>query len=326
MKDLACRLEGDTRLPHRVESRASGFPMRVAFVNNMPESSFGETQRQFESLLLPDPSHGAIQMSFYHIPSVPNDAAIAAAPVEYLDFRHLYADPPDALVITGTEPKLPLLSDEPYWDDLAELLLWAEAIVPSTLLSCLASHSAALALDGISRTPLPVKQSGVFWQDVDCAHPLGRELGQMVAFPHSRYNDIPASALTDRYHILIASPLSGWTVATRQSEGRVIVLLQGHPEYGRLTLLKEYRRDVRRFFDGIYPSLPAIPSNYFDPEGVQLLESFEARCSVESGISIADFPYQEAVEHVRSRWESSSRRLFANWVADAALRSALVTN
>ena len=236
---------------------------------------------------------------------------------------NLYADPPDALIVTGLEPRLADLAAEPYWEDLAHLLRWAQATVPSTILSCLASHAAALALDGISRHPLPCKQSGVYGQEVDADHPLGRGLERLVSLPHSRYNDIPASALNARYRLVVASPLSGWSVATRQSEGRVLVLLQGHPEYGPLTLLKEYRRDVRRFFEGALPAHPAIPVDYLDATGIELLESFRARCESRSGAPLDAFPYAEAAKHVDFRWQRTSKRLFTNWIEDAATRSDL---
>ena len=255
-----------------------------------------------------------------------SESVLSAAALNYEDVTCLYADPPDALIVTGLEPRLTDLADEPYWEDLAHLLRWAQATVPSTILSCLASHAAALALDGISRHPLPSKQSGVYGQEVDPDHPLGAGLERVVSLPHSRYNDIPAATLNARYRLVVASALSGWSVATRQSEGRVLVLLQGHPEYGRLTLLKEYRRDVRRFFEGVLPAHPAIPLDYLDATGIELLESFRTRCESRSGAPLDAFPYEEAAKHVDFRWEHTSKRLFANWIEDAAKRSTPATS
>ena len=100
------------------------------------------------------------------------------------------------------------------------------------------------------------------------------------------------------------------------------MLLQGHPEYGRLTLLKEYRRDVRRFLESQYTAHPAIPLDYLDPTGIELLESYRARCEGDGGAPIDEFPYQEAATHVSFRWEATSNRLFTNWITDAAARSA----
>lgn len=295
----------------------------VGFVNNMPDAAFEDTYQQFAGLLGAGDHDFTIELRGYRLRSVPRgDATLRAATLHYEDVACLYADPPDALIVTGLEPKSAHLSAEPYWEDLAHLLRWAEATVPSTILSCLASHAAALALDGIERRPLPTKQSGVFGQDVDADHRLGDGLERRVSLPHSRYNDIPASSLNARYRLVISSPRSGWSVATRHSEGRVLVLLQGHPEYGRLTLLKEYRRDVRRFLEGEYTAHPALPLDYLDCTGIELLEAYRARCESGGRAPIEEFPYQEAATHVSFRWETTSKRLFTNWITDAAVRSA----
>jgi homoserine O-succinyltransferase len=308
----------------RVDDRAV---LSVGFVNNMPDAAFDDTYRQFTGLLDAGVHDFSINLRGYYLPSLERNAsARRGASFPYEDVASLYADPPDALIVTGTEPRSPELDAEPFWDELARLLRWAEATVPSTILSCLASHAAALALDGIARRPLPQKQSGVFAQEVDAEHPLGRGLDRVVALPHSRYNDIPASALNSRYRLLVASPISGWSVATRQSDGRIIVLLQGHPEYGRLTLLKEYRRDVRRFFSGTRSTHPAIPRDYLDAAGVELLEGFRSRCEGRPIAPLDEFPYEQAAAHVPFGWEHASQRLFSNWITDAATRSAPVAS
>ncbi len=92
----------------------------------------------------------------------PDLAILDTGPSLYRDVEDLYQDPPDALVVTGTEPVMSELTDERYWADLATLLNWAEATVPSTWLSCLAAHGALRALDQTDRVRLPVKRSGVF--------------------------------------------------------------------------------------------------------------------------------------------------------------------
>jgi homoserine O-succinyltransferase len=299
--------------------------LTVGFVNNMPDAAFEDTYRQFAGLLSTGDHEFDINLRGYCLPHVSrSDSVLKAASLRYEDVSSLYADPPDALIVTGLEPGSSDLDSERYWEDLAHLLRWAEATVPSTILSCLASHAAALAFDGISRRPLSAKQSGVFEQEVDIEHPLGRGLTRVVSLPHSRYNDIPAPALTSQYRVVISSPQSGWSVATRTSAGRVFVLLQGHPEYGPLTLLKEYRRDVRRFLEGVYEAHPAIPLDYLDAAGTELLEAFRERCESGPVAPIDEFPYEEAAEHVCFGWERTSQRLFSNWIADAATRSVPV--
>ena len=125
-------------------------PIRIGFVNNMPDAAFEDTFRQFAALIGSGMSRLLADIGCYYIPAVPRSASVLeTASVPYEDVERLYDSPPDALVVTGTEPRCAELSDEPYWDALAALLRWAESVVPSVLLSCLASHAAVLALDGI---------------------------------------------------------------------------------------------------------------------------------------------------------------------------------
>ncbi len=134
----------------------------------MPDAAFEDTFQQFAALIGSSTSRLPADIGCYYIPAVPRSAAVLeTASVPYEDVECLYDSPPDALVVTGTEPRCAELSDEPYWDALAGLLRWAESVVPSVLLSCLASHAAVLALDGIRRSRLPSKQSGVFNHVVD---------------------------------------------------------------------------------------------------------------------------------------------------------------
>ena len=168
--------------PTRRRRAAARRVLTVGFVNNMPDAAFEDTYQQFAGLLGAGDHDFTIELRGYRLPRVPRgEATLRAASLRYEDVACLYADPPDALIITGLEPKSAHLAAEPYWEDLAHLLRWAEATVPSTILSCLASHAAALALDGIERRPLPTKQSGVFGQDVDAEHPLGEGLERRVS-------------------------------------------------------------------------------------------------------------------------------------------------
>jgi homoserine O-succinyltransferase len=115
--------------------------------------------------------------------------------------------------------------------------------------------------------------------------------------------------------------MSGWTAATRCSGDRVMMLLQGHPEYDPTTLLREFRRDSLRYLADRRQRRPSIPEHYLDPVGEELLEDFMA-----GGRAAADFPFTETAARIRTDWAVPARALFANWVADATSRSALVAS
>ena len=217
----------------------------------------------------PAPKPQDVELRFYRIPAVARGMAYVGSVADlYRDFEGLYRYPPDALVITGAEPVTCEITDERYWGDLDRLLQWAEVTVPSTLLSCLAAHGALRSLDHADRVRLPAKRSGVFPQPVNQSHPLGRGLGEMAAFPHSRWNMVSADIVRSLgYDVVVGTTGEEWTVAARERAGRVLALVQGHPEYEPTMLLREYRRDMRRWVEGAMPAPPDFPANYVDPVG-----------------------------------------------------------
>jgi homoserine O-succinyltransferase len=294
-------------------------------VNNMPESAFEETHQEFSRLVLAGAGAQQVELRCYRIPGVDTGCTHLGPIAEtYRDMEDLYQYPPDALVITGTEPVMSDITDERYWDALVTLLRWAEATVPSTLLSCLAAHGALQALDQVNRVRLPQKRSGVYPQTVNQSHPLGRGLGRVVAFPHSRWNMVPAAAVRSAgYEMVVGTTGEEWTVAARERAGRVLVLVQGHPEYEPTMLLREYRRDMRRWVEGLMPAPPRFPVSYLDSEGEEILLEWSA---LAEGLAPAKwsqaFPTDALAHHVVSSWRGAGVQLFCNWMEQVPLAIA----
>src|SRR6476646_7898157 len=116
-------------------------PITVALVNNMPDSAFVDTENQFRTAVLAAEAE-RIEFELYTITDIPRSEKVT--PViesRYRGLDELWTRPPDALIVTGTEPTQPQLRFEPYWPYLARLLQWAADHVGTTLLSCLASHA-----------------------------------------------------------------------------------------------------------------------------------------------------------------------------------------
>ena len=306
-------------------------PLTVALVNNMPDSAFVDTEGQFRRAVQAGPERDAVRMELYTIAEIPRSEAIASEiESRYHGLDELWSNPPDALIVTGTEPVQVQLHYEPYWPYLARLLEWAAGSVPTTLLSCLAAHASLLLFDGIERVPRPVKCSGVFDGLVqDSSHPLATGLPDLVPVPHSRINDVPEPALIEAgYRIVVGTGPSeaGWAVATRNHGDGLFVLCQGHPEYVTLSLLREYRRDVRRYLfgRGAVP-YPRLPEGYLSAESTATLEGFEqhaTRSQPDPRELWASFPYDEVAAGVENSWATPSARLYANWLRLARATAA----
>jgi homoserine O-succinyltransferase len=300
--------------------------LQVALVNNMPDGAFAETEDRWADLLLGDRSV-PVEIGLYTVPGVPRGPEVRARIEErYLGLDALKERPPDALVVTGAEPTVVDLHEEPFWEHLAGLLTWAGSEVPSMIASCMSAHAALLCFDGLNRRLRLEKCSGVFSHLVDNAHPLMAEVTDLW-LPHSRWNEVPTEELEAAgYRALAKSPEAGWAVAVGERAGCQLVLLQGHPEYEPFTLLREYRRDVRRYLSGTQGSYPRPPAGYLGDEASAALAEFEARALAgpRHPALMEDFPFELAKGQVAASWDGTARRLMSNWLGQALQRAEVV--
>jgi homoserine O-succinyltransferase len=299
-------------------------PLQVALVNNMPDGAFEETERQFHALLQEGLGSDELDLYRFTLPGVPRGDRVQALISErYEDLDRLWGRSLDALVVTGAEPQEAELTEEPYWPALQELLSWASKAVPNMLVSCLSAHAALWSFDRLPRRLLLEKCSGVFPQVLDAEHPLMAGISDL-SLPHSRFNEIPSADLVERgYRVLAQCRDGGWTVATGERGQCRLLLLQGHPEYEPLTLLREYRRDVRRYLAGNRGSYPHLPKGYLDIEGLLALDKFETEVTAQADVQamMDGFPFNFVAGHINVDWQSVSRQLMGNWARSVRERA-----
>lgn len=321
------------RPPRRERQRGGGVALGCAFVNNMPDSAFRATERQFLRLVEVGNETGnqgrPIQVSRYRLRGAPRTAELAGE-IEhtYAWLDELWATSPSFVVVTGAEPGACGLRDEPYWGELAALLDWSATRPCTVVLSCLAAHAALLAVDGMERVRLPAKRSGMFWHRVEQDHPLARGLGGHLAAPHSRLNEVRLDQLLDSgYAVLAASAEAGWCVATRQHGAAQLVLMQGHPEYDPSSLVREYRRDLTRYLAGITENAPALPARCVSTrDEAELTHFHEQLCDArdrQSARELAQPDFDAMGRRAPWPWRPAATRLYANLLRDAAERAAV---
>ena len=291
--------------------------LRIALINNMPDSALEDTEFQFFSLL--DDSSGDLPVivKLYSLTGISRtERGMQHLNSFYVTIDELWNSQFDAVIMTGTEPYQPDLKQEPYWHNLVNVLDWAERNTFSTILSCLAAHAGVLHTDGIERQRLGDKQFGVFEFSKRIDHALIRRTAQTVRFPHSRWNEAPTKALTScGYSVLTHSPGAGADCFVKQKKKSLFVHFQGHPEYGEQTLLKEYRRDIRRYLRKERETYPTMPQGYFNPQMTSLLSDFRetAVARGEDGVMTA-FPETILVETLEHSWRSSALCIYRNWL------------
>jgi len=311
------------RSPSPTPAGAATRPIIVGLVNNMPDTALEATEAQFARLLGAASGPLPVRLRFYYLPEVPRGTAGLEhlSGDRYWSIDTLWRNPPDGLIVTGTEPIAPLLSDEPYWERFQELLAWAQVNTTSSIWSCLAAHAAVEILDGIRRRRLEYKRCGVFAHTLDKSQPLLKGVAAPLQTPHSRWNELPLEALRDEgYTILSASPESGADMFIKQSSS-LLVFFQGHPEYEETTLLREYRRDVGRFLRGQQAHYPTRPAGYFTPAALELLNAFEARAKAAPDAELlAEFPTNVIADTLQSTWGEGAIGIYRNWLALLANR------
>jgi len=296
---------------------ASAENVRIAFVNNMPDSALEDTEMQFFELLEAASGDIPVRLKLHSLSGVPRgERGQQHLSGFYFGTDDLLNDRFDGAIMTGTEPRQPDLRNEPYWSALGNVLDWAEINTASTILSCLAAHAGVLHSDGIPRHPLGDKQFGVFDFAKAGKHQLTAGTGERVRFPHSRWNEVRAEALT----------ASGYQVLTQGAEGVVdsfvkmkkqslFVHFQGHPEYGAQTLLKEYRRDIKRFLRKERETYPSMPKGYFDLVATELLNNFRgAVLSDRREERMEAFPEAAVAGGLQNNWRSSAEAIYKNWL------------
>jgi homoserine O-succinyltransferase len=307
-----------TRSTESTENSHGNAPhVRIALINNMPDAALEDTEVQFFELLENAAGDISVSLKLFSLPQLPRtEAGQRHLNNFYFDIRDLLDDRFDGVIVTGTEPRQPNLQNEPYWSVLSKLLDWAESNTASTVLSCLAAHAGVLYSEGIPRHRLPDKQFGVFEYTKVRSHALTEGIGDEMRIPHSRWNEVRADALNAAgYEVLTQSAGAGVDLFVKIKKGSLFVHFQGHPEYGTGTLLKEYRRDIKRFLRRERETFPTMPCGYFDAEATKLLSDFrEHAIANPSEQALSAFPEASITGALRQTWRASAATVYRNWL------------
>src|ERR1700731_4346560 len=89
----------------------------IGLVNNMPDPALEATERQFVDLIrAAAASKTIVRLLLFAIPEITRaDTTRQDMAGRYRDASALWAAPVDGLIVTGPEPRMKNLKDEPYW-------------------------------------------------------------------------------------------------------------------------------------------------------------------------------------------------------------------
>ncbi|MCP5094222.1 MAG: homoserine O-succinyltransferase [Chloroflexi bacterium] len=292
--------------------------LHIGLLNMMPDAALHVTEQQYMRLI---GNCNQIVQFYVHpftIPGLDRSTDVQNYIDRYYDnFDELRQVGLDALIVTGANVTNPALELEPFWQPLQDVLNWATDHLASVLCSCLATHALMKLKHDVNRRRLPRKQWGVFEHRVrNRKHPLLHDINTRFEMPHSRWNEVTTEQLEDAgLHILVDSEAAGVQLAVSPDQFR-FVYFQGHPEYFRNSLLKEYKREVIRFLNNELDVPPPQPENYFGAAAERIDKAYltEAINAKNNGNPLPLFPEDEFDPYLDNTWGDTGKAIFNNWL------------
>lgn len=255
-------------------------PISIAILNLMPLKedteiqllrSLSNTPLQVDITFLTVSSHESKNTSMSHLNKF------------YQTFEEVKHSKFDGLIITGAPVELMEFEEVDYWEEVCEIMDWSNEHVTSTLYLCWGAQAGLYHHYGLQKKILDHKVFGIFSHEVrNRKVPIVRGFDDVFMAPHSRNTQVSTEDIRNvkELTILAESEEVGVFLAIAD-EGRKIFVM-GHPEYDRLTLDKEYKRDLAKGLD------IALPKNYY--------------------------PNDNPKERPKLQWRAHGNALYSNWL------------
>ncbi len=255
-------------------------PLKVAILNLMPVKqdtelqllrALSNTPLQIDVTFVMASGHVSLNTSASHLNKF------------YVTFDQIKDKKFDGLIITGAPLEHITFEEVDYWEEACEIMDWAEKNVTSTLHICWAAQAGFYHYYGIQKRQLSEKLFGIYSHKVqNRKEPLVRGFDDEFLAPHSRHTETPASEIHACRELTVLAESEEAGVFLAIAENGKKVFLNGHPEYDRYTLDKEYHRDLDK-------GLPIhVPYNYY--------------------------PDNDPGKRPMLQWRSHSNNIYSNWL------------
>ncbi len=255
-------------------------PLEIVILNLMPIKqdtelqllrALSNTPLQIDITFLTMDSHTSVHTAASHINKF------------YTTWKEIRRNQYDGMIITGAPVEHLEFEEVNYWDELTQIMDWTTTHVTSTLHICWGAQAGLYYRYGVKKHVLPEKMFGVFSHKVlNRKIPLVRGFDDLFMAPHSRHTGIDEDAVRKNPHLTIMAESDQAGIYLIMDEDGKNIFVTGHPEYDRLTLDIEYKRDKEKGLD------IQLPCNYY-PE-----DDCERR------------PYLQ--------WRAHANHLYTNWL------------
>ena len=255
-------------------------PLDIAIVNLMPLKEDTELQ------ILRSLSNTPLQVNVTFVATSTHESthtSVSHLNKFYQTFSDIRERNFDGVIITGAPVEQMEYEEVDYWQEICDIMEWTKTHVTSTLHICWGAQAGLYYHYGIQKHPLQQKMFGVYEHHVKNRKiPLVRGFDDCFMAPHSRHTEVRKEDIEahPELTILAESEEAGVFLVIAQDGHQIFVM--GHPEYDRLTLDKEYKRDKSK-------GLPIqIPVNYY--------------------------PQDDDTKKPLLQWRSHGNILYANWL------------
>jgi len=252
-------------------------PIEIVIVNLMPTKIITETQ------LMRLLSNSPLQVNI----TLLNTATYSSKNTEqtYLDkfyktFDEIKDKRYDGMIITGAPVENIDFEEVLYWEELKQIMDFADKNVTSTIYICWGAQAALYHYYGIPKYMLDDKLFGVY-KHRRCVEfsPLLKGLDDYFYIPHSRHSGVDSNLIYDCKHLEPLAESDETGIAIFKSVDDKKIFITGHLEYDKNTLKQEYERDLAKGLS-IHE-----PDNYFSK-----------------------------TNEVIVRWRSTANIVFSNWL------------
>ena len=254
--------------------------LEIAIVNLMPLKeetevqilrSLSNTPIQVNVTFIATKSHESTHTSMSHLNKF------------YQTFDEVKNQNFDGLIITGAPVEQMEYEEVDYWEEICQIMEWSKEHAFSTLHLCWGAQAGLYYHYGIQKYKLDKKMFGVFPHYVKNRKvPMVRGFDDIFYAPHSRHTEVRKEDIEkcEDLTILAESDEAGVFLVIDKAGKKIFVM--GHPEYDRLTLDAEYKRDKNK-------GLPIeLPVNYY--------------------------PDDDDTKKPLLRWRSHGNILYSNWL------------
>lgn len=241
-------------------------PLKIAVLNLMPLKE--DTEVQLLRCLSNTPLQ--VEVEFLSTASyIGSNTSKTHLDKFYLTFEDIKNKRYDGLIITGAPVEDLDWNEVLYWDELCSIMEWSKTNVTSTLHICWGAQAGIYYHYGIDKYKLDGKISGIYEHRVhNRKEPIVRGFDDVFYAPHSRYTGVNPDEVRNNPNLTVLADSEEAGLFLVMSKGGKQVFVFGHPEYDRVTLDKEYRRDIDRGLT------PCVPHNYYpddNPDNKPLL-------------------------------------------------------